>query len=452
MEPMNTNARLFRTIVLMVTLAVAGPANGQVPNTNDTSDVYANTGMGTGALASVTPSFIFGGTANTASGYIALANTTLGYANTAVGAYALRFNTTGDYNTASGYGALSSNTTGVNNTAAGGNALVSNTTGQDNTASGQAALEANTTGNSNTASGYSALLSNTTGSNNNAVGYQALYSNTTGQRNNASGGSALYSNTTANDNNAMGYIALYNNATGTLNNSVGNYSMYFNTTGNNNNAVGYAALYHNTTGSNNSAQGFWALSGNTTGSNNIAIGQYAGANQTTGSSNIYIGHPGVAGESDIIRIGNPAAQVAAYVAGISTTTVTGSAVYVTSSGQLGVLASSERYKTDIAPIGTATDKLQQLRPVSFRLKTDPQGTVQYGLIAEEVSSVYPELVIRSESGSVEGIRYEELTPMLLNEVQQQKAELRDLHREITELKEMMAVLRMQREQERVAMR
>jgi Chaperone of endosialidase len=301
----------------------------------------------------------------------------------------------------------------------------------------------NLTGGANTASGFNALFSNTTGHENTASGSFALFQNSRGNRNNAAGRQAMFSNTTANDNNAMGYAAMYSNTRGTLNNAVGNFSLYFNTTGNNNSAVGYAALYHNTTGSNNNAQGFYALQSNTTGSNNIAIGAYAGYNVAMGSGNIYIGNRGVADENDVIRVGSSAS--AAYIAGVSNARVTGSAVYVTSSGQLGVLASSERFKTAIAPMGSNTTKLQQLRPVTFRLKSDAKGTRQYGLIAEEVAKVYPELVIRSESGRIDGVRYDELAPMLLNEVQQQltqttekfdaqAAEIRELKQEMAELK------------------
>jgi hypothetical protein len=114
-------------------------------------------------------------------------------------------------------------------------------------------------------------------------------------------------------------------------------------------------------------------------------------------------------------------MVVPIIAGIENSKVTGAAVYVTSSGELGVLASSERYKTAIAPMGTTTENLQQLRPVSFHLKSDPNGEVQYGLIAEEVAKVYPELVIRDAAGTVQGVRYDELAPMLLNEVQKQQA-------------------------------
>ena len=110
--------------------------------------------------------------------------------------------------------------------------------------------------------------------------------------------------------------------------------------------------------------------------------------------------------------------------------VTGAAVYVTSTGQLGVLASSERYKTAVTSMGSRTEKLRQLRPVTFHLKTDPKGDVQYGLIAEEVAKVYPELVIRDSAGRVEGVRYEELAPMLLNEVQRQAVELREMRQQV----------------------
>ena len=243
----------------------------------------------------------------------------------------------------------------------------------------------------------------------------------------------MYNNTTADDNNAMGYVAMFSNTTGTLNNAVGNFALYYNTTGNNNNAVGYAALYHNTTGSNNSAQGFYALQNNTVGSNNIAIGQFAGDNITSGGSNIDIGSRGVTGDVGAIRIGDSSAQSSAYIAGVSSAKVTGSAVYVTSTGQLGVMASSERYKTAIKPMGSASEKLQQLRPVTFRLKSDPRGVTQFGLIAEEVAKVYPELVIRDGAGTIEGVRYEELAPMLLNVVQQQQQKLADQARRLLHL-------------------
>ena len=141
---------------------------------------------------------------------------------------------------------------------------------------------------------------------------------------------------------------------------------------------------------------------------------------TTGSDNIEIGNEGASSDNRVIRIGASGTHTAAYIAGIDTAKVTGAAVYITSSGQLGVLASSERYKTAVVPMGANTENLQQLRPVSFHLKTDPRGAVQYGLIAEEVDKIYPELVIRDAAGKIEGVRYDELAPMLLNEVQKQQ--------------------------------
>jgi polyhydroxyalkanoate synthesis regulator phasin len=159
---------------------------------------------------------------------------------------------------------------------------------------------------------------------------------------------------------------------------------------------------------------------NTSGAQNIALGISAGVNLTTGNFNIDIGSPGAAGDAATIRIGVPSTQKATYVAGIATSQVTGAPVYVTSSGQLGVLASSERYKTDIESLNTTSQKLSQLRPVSFHLKSEPTGAVQYGLIAEEVDKVCPELVIRDDKGEIQGVRYDELAPMLVNVVQQQQ--------------------------------
>jgi hypothetical protein len=296
------------------------------------------------------------------------------------------------------------------------NALCGNTTGSYNTAAGAFALAGGdpqnvfpfptcpaSTGNGNTATGAQALTSNTEGSDNAASGYQALYSNMNGNNNTASGAGSLYSNTS-----------------GASNTASGNHTLYYNTTGFHNTATGAEAIFSNTSGTINTAVGFGALFSNTTGSNNIAVGNDAGYNLTHGANNIDIGNEGVAGESGQIRIGTAGTQTATYIAGIENAKVTGAAVYVTSSGQLGVLASSERYKTAIAPMGAATEKLQELRPVSFHLKTDLNGPVQYGLIAEEVASVYPELVIRDQAGKIQGVRYEELAPMLLNEVQKQQ--------------------------------
>ncbi len=340
-----------------------------------------------------------------------------------------------------------------------------NVGGSQNTATGEFSLYSNTTASANTATGFQALYFNTTGIENTASGTTALGYSTTGNRNNASGFQALYSNTTASDNNAMGANALYDNTTGTLNNAVGNFAMEYNTTGNNNNAVGYGAMLRNTTGADNSAQGYEALASNTSGNLNIAIGYKAGFSQTTGSQNIYIGSAGVAAESNVIRIGSSSGvstQSAAFIAGISGNVQTGGNVVVTASGQLGVASSSRRYKQDIEPLGAASERLYNLRPVKFRyIKPDEQGQkpVQFGLIAEEVAEVLPELVYRNAEGKVEGVRYEEVTPLLVNEVKQQQKKLAaqaeqigDLTQQLAELKTLVAALAPQAKEQLVAIR
>jgi hypothetical protein len=300
-------------------------------------------------------------------------------------------------------------------------ALQGDTSGNYNTAAGFIALGADTTGSANTAFGQGALTTNTTGNFNSATGTQALYSNTLGSDNTATGSEALYVNTTGNYNTASGFNALYNNTVGNYNNASGYFALRNNTGGSQNSATGVQALVNNKTGNFNTASGTDALYSNTTGSSNIAEGYKAGYSLTTGSNNIDIGNVGVAAESGTIRIGTASTQTAAYIAGIYGTSVTGNAVVVSSTGQLGVTVSSERFKTAIAPMGSASAKLLQLRPVIFHLKTAPKGALQYGLIAEEVAKVYPDLVIRDEKGRIDGVRYDELAPMLLNEVQKRDA-------------------------------
>jgi Chaperone of endosialidase len=309
-------------------------------------------------------------------------------------------------------------------TACGSGALLNNNPsmgGNENSALGYQALNANISGGSNTTTGAYSMLRNTSGSNNTADGFGALYTNTSGDSNTASGFQALYSNTTGYGNNAVGSQVLYTNTSGYFNNAVGFDALFTNTTGYNNNALGSYALSSDTTGHGNTAIGANALLNVTTGIRNIGLGNNAGTNLVAGSYNVDIGWGADGGvdETGVIRIGDPTYATATYITGISGSVVTGAAVYVTSSGQLGVLASSERFKTDIAPM-RSDEKLQQLRPVSFHLRTDPQGTVQYGLIAEEVDKVYPELVIRDQAGQIQGVRYDELAPILLSEIQRQR--------------------------------
>jgi len=404
----------------------------------------------TGNILKGTTPFIHNfGLANTFIGVNAGNFTMTGDSNTAFGASALTSNTSGINNAAAGFVALSSNTTGSNNTASGNGALLSNTIGNSNTATGFAALASNTTGNGNTASGVNALQLNTIGNSNTASGVTALQNNMTGTENTASGVGALRSNTTGDSNTASGVGALLNNTTGDFNTANGRSALFDNTTGSENTASGRRALLSNTIGSNNTASGAGALINNTTGNFNIAIGFGAGENLTIGANNIDIGNSGVAGEATTIRIGTTPTHTRAFIAGISGAAVSGPPVLVnTTTGQLGVAASSRRFKDGIADMGETSGALMKLRPVTFHYKSDkdPKGrTLQYGLVAEEVSKVAPGLVARSADGKIETVYYQFLAPMLLNEVQKQQrtieaqtAELKKQRLEIAELRQQTA--------------
>ena len=310
------------------------------------------------------------------------------------------------------------------NTACGTGALAQNYTGFNNSAFGFRALYTNTAGSANTASGVNALYSNTKGNYNTASGVGALFNNTYGVYNTASGVGALHFNTIGDWNTASGIDALRSNYSGAENTASGAYALSSNTEGDDNTASGVGALRSNTEGTENTASGAYALRNNTTGHYNIGLGVGAGTNIVAGSNNIEIGGAGITDESNTIRIGNQGTQGATYIAGIYGTTAAGGLpVEVTSSGQLVYVPSSVRYKRDIRDIGTASTDLMKLRPVSFRYRNDSSGTLQYGLIAEEVARVYPELVQRGLDGKVEGVRYLEFTALLLNELQKQAHQL-----------------------------
>ena len=264
----------------------------------------------------------------------------------------------------------------------------------ENTAEGTNALFNLTTGDHNTATGFEALLSNTTGSGNTATGHNTLQSNTTGYHNTATGGCALVSNTTGFENTASGRHALQSN----------------------------------TTGNSNTANGVNALFSNTTGNGNIALGFQAGFNLTTGSNNIDIYDPGLAGEANTIRIGTVGTQTATFIAGINGTGVSGTAVVVSSSGQLGVAPSSERFKEAIKPMDKTSEAILALKPVTFRYKheLDPKSIPQFGLVAEEVEKVNPDLVVRDANGKVFTVRYEAVNAMLLNEFLKEHRKVQEL--------------------------
>jgi hypothetical protein len=299
--------------------------------------------------------------------------------------------------------------------------------GTNNTFLGLSAGNFTTTGlGKNVAVGLTALTANTSGDSNTAVGYQALLSNTVGSGNTASGVGALLLNSSGTGNTANGLLGLASNSSGANNTANGYSSLYSNGTGGQNTASGAGALFSNSSGSSNTAIGSSALL-NATGSNNVALGSSAGLNSTTGMNNIYIGAGinGVAGESNTMYLGKQSSVNKTFVAGIRGIT-TGVAdaipVVIDSNGQLGTVSSSIRFKEDIRDMADASRRLLRLRPVTFRYTQayiNGAKPIQYGLIAEEVAEVFPELAVRGADGQVETVHYETLNVLLLNELQQQ---------------------------------
>jgi hypothetical protein len=274
--------------------------------------------------------------------------------------------------------------------------------------------------------GAEALYTNTSGGSNTAVGYQAMYSNTSGVANNAFGFQALLANTTGTNNNAIGYGALSANTTGSLNT-----------------ADGFEALLHNTTGTRNTGLGRWSLYETTTGTNNIGIGE-GGGYYVTGSNNIDIGAAGDAGDSGIIRIGTKGNQTAVYIpAALAEGNTSGfEPMYINRLGQIGSAGSSARFKRSIMSMNSQSDKLMKLRPVRFHYKNDKDSDpILYGLIAEEVNGVYPELVTHDADGKIHGVRYDELAPLLLHEFQEQHTQVAAQTRELTEMKAQLAEMK-----------
>ena len=307
---------------------------------------------------------------NTAEGQAALFALTSGTFNTAVGFLSLRSTTESSFNTAIGAGALLGNAAN-SNTATGAGALLSNTTGGVNTANGAFALVSNTEGDFNTATGFSALGNNTTGFENTATGVQALESNTIGSNNTANGFSALSNNTIGSQNTATGFNALFQN-----------------------------------TGALNTANGSNALANNTSGSGNIAVGVGAGGSVTTANHVIAIGHPG-ANVDDSCFIGQVRDALVAPDA---------AQVLIDSAGKLGTTSgSSRRFKEQIKPMNKVSEAILALKPVTFHYKSDKTNTSQFGLIAEEVADVDPNLVVPDKEGKPYTVRYDAVNAMLLNE-------------------------------------
>ena len=253
----------------------------------------------------------------------------------------------------------------------------------------------------NTAEGQDALFSLTrNGAANTAIGFHALYSNTTGDSNTAAGADALANNRTGRSNTAAGFHALNENTLGMANT-----------------ATGVRALDHNQSGGRNTAIGYSALSNNTDGIDNIAVGYAAGIALTTGSHNIAIAAAGQADESGTMRLGDSPDITRTFIAGIRGVAVNGSPVVVGAGGQLGVAASSRKFKDDIKPMEKASEAVLSLKPVTFHYKKniDPDCTAQFGLIAEDVEKVNPGLVVRDKEGKPFSVRYDQVNAMLLNE-------------------------------------
>ncbi len=320
-------------------------------------------------------------------------------------------------NNGEGIGVLVSRTSGVWNSGTGFEALNHLTAGNQNTATGLRALFSDTNGGFNTATGVYSLFSNTSGFFNSATGAYALANNIGGNYNTANGYAALYRNTAGLYNTATGFAALYRNERH-ANTANGYQALFNNTTGDDNTATGYQALFFNTTGFHNTANGIFALSNNITGSENIALGVNAGLSVTTANNVICIGNPGENSDNSC------------YIGNIFGATVSvGTPVLVNSDGRLGTVTSSRRFKEEIKPMERASEALLALKPVTFRYKKgiDPQGVPQFGLVAEEVEVVNPDLVVRDKEGKVNTVRYEAINAMLLNEFLKE-------HRTVQELK------------------
>ena len=302
-----------------------------------------------------------------------------------------------------------------------------------NTAEGTNALLSRTSGIYNTGIGIYSLLSVTDGDANTGVGAGTLLANTAGE-NTAVGAGALFSNTTAGGNTAGGAFALFS-STGLSNTAVGDRALLLNTTGGFNTAVGQAAMLNNTTGSSNIAIGVQALGNNDTGSSNIAIGNVAGTGITTATNVICIG-----------QVSGADVDSRTYIANISGTTVSGggsdSVTIDLTTGLLGHLSSSRRYKEKIQPMDNASETLYRLKPVTYRFKKEIDATqsLDYGLIAEDVAEVDPDLAIRDAKGQVESVRYTAINVMLLNEFLKAHRKSEEQEVEIIQLMEDMETL------------
>ena len=441
-----------------LTTGIWNVADGAYALWHNTDGSY-NTAVGTAALLfNVGDQTTGEGLENTAVGVAALLFNSTGRANTAVGVLALENNNSGVNNTAIGTSALAGNQMGLSNTASGSFALAGNTIGSNNTATGGGALALNIDGNDNTADGNEALFFNDHGNDNVAVGSGALISNTSGTGNTATGRSALAGNQIGSFNTATGFNALINN-TASANTAYGMQALFGNTSGSNNVAVGINALANNMDGSNNVAIGAGAGGTVTSGQNVVCIGSLAGSVHQSGDDDLYLNNPGVAVESNTVRVGTGdgvhTRMFLAGVRGVTTGQANAIPVMIDAAGQLGTASSSRRFKHDIKSMDEASDAILALKPVTFHYKSDKTNRAQFGLIAEEVASVNPDLVVRDDKGEIYTVRYDAVNAMLLNEflkehkkVQQQAREIQAQNETLSQLKKGMdSVVAQLREQE-----
>jgi len=300
----------------------------------------------------------------------------------------------------------------------------------------------------NTAEGTYALLNRTTGNYNTGIGIYSLLNVTSGSFNTAIGAGALLAQT-GNENTATGAGALFSDQNSVQNTANGAFALFSNTNANGNTATGYQALFQNN-GSGNTADGWKALHENTTGSFNIAIGENALFNNTTGSNNTGVGvdaGSSVTTATNVICIGTAGANVdnSCYIGNIfSQSSPSGTAVFVNSDGKLGTTVSSRRFKNDIKPMAKTSEAILALKPVTFQYKKefDPTGTAQFGLVAEDVEKVNPDLVVRDKEGKAYSVRYDQVNAMLLNEFLKEHRKMEEQAKEIDTLK---AELREQRD-------
>jgi len=280
----------------------------------------------------------------------------------------------------------------------------------------------------NTADGDHALFSITSGIGNTAVGWYSLSSNTDGNYNTGIGAGALALNTTEESNTAVGTAALILNTGGVSNTAVGRGALLNNATGSEKTAVGVAALADVTTGGFNTAVGGIAGAAITTGQFNTIIGDIAGLFVTTASNTICIGGSGI-NVSDTCQIG--------HIRGVQTVNNDAIGVVIDSAGQLGTQSSSGRYKKDIKPMDTASEAILSLKPVTFQYKSDNRNRPEFGLIAEEVAKVNPNLVVYQD-GEIYTVRYEAVNAMLLNEFLKAHKKMEAQDATIAELKSTVA--------------